>query len=507
MRATPDLISSRQETSTGPYARWRWPVVAAVGGVAFVTRLMVVLTSGGLLGQLGNDPGVYFTAASALTFGQIPYRDFYLVHPPVLAVVLTPFALLARLTSDPVGFAAANVFAMVVGALNAMLVVRLGWRLLGDFRSAVAGGFFYAVWLGAVGAEFSARLEPFGTLFFLGGLLVLHRSHDDARRWWGMGAGILFGLATLTKIWWIVPVVVVLGWRAVRDRGVRRLTAVVVGGLATLVVVLGPFWLAAGRALWDMVFLAQVGRGQSPVPWRTRMAILAVGPDPTAPLWRDIVTIALGVCLVACMMLSWTKPPMRCLVVVLVAQLVLLGLGPAWFPYYAGYVSAPLALIVAGACAVCRGAAPPGGMSGRVVQMMAIPPALLALTLTAVNLSTIDYVARIEARSEIAATLAPIACVTSEFPTVLIQVDAMSRGLAHSCPNWVDVPAPRIVEGEFRGPGGTRAWRSALVDYLDRGDAILLTGRQVGLTRHDLAELAEGRVVIRFGPWTVYLAE
>ena len=458
MPAISEVGASRDEARVVAPAPWRWPVVAVVGAVAFLARLVVVLGSGGLLGQVGNDPGVYFTAASALTFGQLPYRDFYLVHPPVVPLVLTPFALLARLTSDPIGFAVANVFAMVVGALNAMLVVRLGWRLLDDFRAAVAGGLFYAAWLGAVTAEFSARLEPFGTFFFLGGLLLLHRSRGAAPWRCGLGAGALLALATLTKLWWVVPVLVVLGWPSSRGGRARGTVAVTIGGLVAAVLVLAPFWLAAGRALWTMVVVAQLGRPASAVPVATRMVDLAVGPGPAGAGWRSTAAIALAGCLLACLGLCWTRPVLRRLVVVLVAQLGVLCLSPSWFGYYTGYVAAPLALVVAGACAVGCGSGPTRARAASVVRVV---PALLALAFTVGHLGRVDDVAPIQARSDIAAALAPYGCTTSELPTVLVQVDAMTRGMAHGCPNWVDVTAPRLVEPELAGAG---QWHRVALD-------------------------------------------
>ena len=42
---------------------------------------------------LGNyDDGVYYSAATALVHGQLPYRDFLLLQPPGIAVLLAPFA-------------------------------------------------------------------------------------------------------------------------------------------------------------------------------------------------------------------------------------------------------------------------------------------------------------------------------------------------------------------------------------------------------------------------------
>lgn len=69
--------------------------------------------------MLGYDDGGHYGAADALLSGRLPYRDFLLRHPPGIALALSPFAAIGRLTSDPTGMALARLACMAVGALNA----------------------------------------------------------------------------------------------------------------------------------------------------------------------------------------------------------------------------------------------------------------------------------------------------------------------------------------------------------------------------------------------------
>src|SRR5215203_3727531 len=73
-------------------------------------------------GLMNYDDGVNFAAAIGLVHGQLPYRDFLLLHPPGIVLALSPFAGLAQLTSDATGFVVARIVFMVIGGINAVLV-------------------------------------------------------------------------------------------------------------------------------------------------------------------------------------------------------------------------------------------------------------------------------------------------------------------------------------------------------------------------------------------------
>ena len=156
---------------------WLWAVVVAVA--AFLFRLVPVLRGGGLFGFGNYDDGVYYASATGLIHGLLPYRDFLLLHPPAITLLLAPFAAVAQLTSDSYGFAAARVAWMLLGAANAVLI----WKILRPIGliAAVFGGFSYAVFYPAIYADKSTLLEsPATTALLIAILLLQPLVHDDS---------------------------------------------------------------------------------------------------------------------------------------------------------------------------------------------------------------------------------------------------------------------------------------------------------------------------------------
>ena len=75
--------------------RRRLPAAAVwlpIALLAFVARLLPTLHGGGLGGLDDYDDGVYFAGSQALIAGRLPYRDFLLLHPPGILLVLSPLA-------------------------------------------------------------------------------------------------------------------------------------------------------------------------------------------------------------------------------------------------------------------------------------------------------------------------------------------------------------------------------------------------------------------------------
>src|SRR5436305_9090670 len=132
-------------------------------GVAGAARLSVIAHGGGLRSAFGYDAPVYFAASDAFVHGRLPYRDFVLLHPPGIMLALTPFAALTKVLTDQAAFAVADLSFAVVGAVCAVLVVRVG-RRLGFGTGALIGGLAYAAWWGSIEAEYLVRLEPLGNL-------------------------------------------------------------------------------------------------------------------------------------------------------------------------------------------------------------------------------------------------------------------------------------------------------------------------------------------------------
>src|SRR6266508_2580236 len=180
--------------------------------VALVLRLLVPLTTGGLAGAFGYDASVYYASGAALVHARVPYRDFILLHPPGAVLATAPAAWVGSLTSDQAGFAVVTMLFAAAGAANAVLVAAIARRLGLSRGASMVGGLFYAVWFGAVHAEYQSRLEPLANFLLLCGLL----GYAGIGRRHGRRAAILcgagLGAAACVKVWYAVPLAVVVGW-------------------------------------------------------------------------------------------------------------------------------------------------------------------------------------------------------------------------------------------------------------------------------------------------------
>lgn len=478
--------------------------------VAFAARLAPVLASGGLGGNFGYDPGVYYAAADALTFGRLPYRDFVLLHPPGVVLALVPFAGLGRVTTDHAGFMTAQLGFMALGALGAVLVVRVARRIGLPRTPAIIGGLFYAVWLGSVNSEDVARLGPLGGVLLLGGLSAWFAARDSPGRRRYVLAGLALGAAASVKIWWTVPLAILLVAAVVSRERRRGAVPFALGAAAALLAVNGPFFAGAPSTMWHMVVTEQLGR-----PVRHSTILARVGGmtgltqlDPTA---GPALVLAAGGVLLAVLVSAWRVRAARLIVILVLAQAAVLFQAPPWYGFYADYLAAPIALSVAAAGAPLR-----AGWRSRARPLALLVPA--ACTLLA-GLFTVDYTfsgahaAILPWRGGVLVAAAQAQpCVMSNSPMGLILTDSLSRGLRAGCPNWIDVTGRSYGIGP--GPGGPAEphldhtqWQQDLRAYLYSGQAVIFIAHSGSQPDHaTLAALTRAGVLARVGPQVLYRA-
>jgi alpha-1,2-mannosyltransferase len=78
---------------------WLTPVNLAIVGFTLLglgLRLYLLSQPGYLLGVTQYDDGPYFGSALRLVHGALPYRNFIIVQPPGITLLMTPAALLAQ---------------------------------------------------------------------------------------------------------------------------------------------------------------------------------------------------------------------------------------------------------------------------------------------------------------------------------------------------------------------------------------------------------------------------
>ena len=484
--------------------------------LAFAARLLPTLHGGGFGGIDDYDDGVYFAGAQALVAGRLPYRDFVLLHPPGILLVLGPLAALARVVSDHRAFELARLAFMALGSLNAVLTAAVARRSrLGGPVAAVVAGILYAVWPPAIEAESTPMLEPLNTLGLLVALLLLYRRRPRAHE--ELLAGAALGAAAAVKVWGVVPLVVVLAWELVVHRP-RAAGRVGLGAASTLTVLCLPFFVAAPGAMYRMVVIDQLERGEVNAEVLDRLSgILGVsrltgGARP--PGWLLVAAVAVVCALVvagALMDRAWLVTALLAAVVAVLLE------APAFFDHYAALAAAPLLILAgAGSAALAARAVRHLRVRSPVLAGGRIPVVALAITLAPVTVFACIVVGLHRGRGFPGARLSQAAassrCVTADSPAALIQMDLLSRDLERHCRLWIDVTGLTYDTAAERFPNGVplprrsnRQWQQALTGYLFSGDAtILVLGDGDGLAPDTARTIDQLPVLVRDSGYTLW---
>jgi alpha-1,2-mannosyltransferase len=499
----PDRPSDASATSdVHGDARWPW-LVGAVALLAFVARIVPMLRGGGLVSSDGYDDSVYYAAATALVHGRGPYDDFLLLHPPGLILALTPFAALARITSDTVGQDVARVAFMLLGTLNTVLVMRIGRRF--GMWAGVGAGLVYAVSFPALYAERTTTLEALGSTTLLVALVLLVRpAARRAGRMSGVpasstlaslsrarlvGAGLALGAGAGVKIWGVVPLVVIAGW-VLLTAGRRAAAWVVAAAAAAVTAICLPFFADAPSQMWRYVVVDQIGRPRTGVPILQRLTEMAglqfdVAHQPGA-LARLTLALVLTVVAVAAVAALRT-PGASVLVALLLSQAMVLLASPSFFLHYLTLTAAPGALVLGVGSERFRRwqqrRLPV--RAGRLTTLSAVSAA--AVVLGAGIPGVVHPVGKAFPPELTAAAARTKGCITADDPTYLIEMNVLSRDFDAGCPVWVDVTGLTYdpAGGGGNGSGIHRTtdptWQHQVMGYLLSGKATVVARSETGL--------------------------
>ena len=282
---------ARVIVSTAHRRRATTAVVWGATLLGLALRLYQLSRPGFLLGVTEYDDGAYFGSALRLVHGVLPYRDFVLVQPPGITLLMAPVALLAGGIGTAKALAVGRVLTVCAGAGG----IAVGGSLVrhrGPLAATITCGII-AVHPDAVASAHTVLLEPWLVLCCLLGLrlvfdgdsLVREVAGWRSRAVWG---GIAFGAAGAIKVWAILPVIVVAAlWLPV----CRRFLSGVALGFAVPVL---PFVVLAPRRFVDSVIVGQLSRVDATrVPLWTRLASLAGVPPVAAALAIALVVLAI----------------------------------------------------------------------------------------------------------------------------------------------------------------------------------------------------------------------
>jgi hypothetical protein len=354
-----------------------------------------------LIGVTEYDDGTDFGSAILLIHGDLPYRDFIMVQPPGISLLMAPVALAAKGIGTAWGMGVGRILTALAGAA-AVAMGGLLVRHRGLLAVIVTGGIL-AVYPAAVQAAHTVLLEPWLVLFCLAGMLAVFdgdRLASTRRLVWG---GVAFGFAGAIKVWAILPVLVIVVL-ILAARQPRRALAYAAGVVAGFAVPVLPFAALAPGTFYRSVIVAQLVRVDSvriPLGYRLHeMTGLTDATGLTSTLALSLISLLILVLIVACSVaasrLAGERPPLLERFALAGCALTIIAfLWPADFYYhYAGFLAPFLALAIAlpvarfvdalggtGAGGAARDGAPaaPRRPAARLVARYATPVAIVAV--------------------------------------------------------------------------------------------------------------------------------
>ncbi len=326
-------------------------VIVATTALALGLRLWQLRSPGHLFGVTEYDDGVYLGAALRLVHGVLPYRDFVLVQPPGLILIMTPVAALAKWTGTAGAMAAGRILTVCAGAAAVPLAGRLV-RHRGLLAVAITCGLL-AVYPDAIAASVTVLQEPWLVLCCLAGAVAVFDGNQLTGSWkrlaWG---GAAFGFAGAIKVWAVIPVLVIV---ALAVRRPRRAGVFLGGTVAGFLVPVLPFAVASPGVFYKGVIVAQIVRVDDVrVSAWTRLTSLT-GLDSLSPVSHQaalIAAIAIPALVVAAFAGGWVltrrRPPALDWFALATAALVVAAfMWPADFYYhYSDFLAPFLALCV-----------------------------------------------------------------------------------------------------------------------------------------------------------------
>jgi hypothetical protein len=491
-------------------------VIVAATVLALALRLFTLTRPGFLTGVSEYDDGVYLGAAIRLTQGALPYRDFAFVQPPGMLLLMTPAALVARLTTTT----AALAFARILTVLASTACVPLAGNLVryrGAVVTAVTCGIL-AIYPDDIAAAHTLMLEPWMNLCCLLAANAAFRGGRLARPARLAWAGAALGVAGAVKFWAVVPAAILLvACLIVADQRARRVRAYAGGLVAGFVLPVAPFALAAPATFVRSTLLDQASRVGTVVPLSLRLAhvtglIDVVNTDGRLSLlagshslfsnsvvaglstvsagWLPFAVTAVGVAVIA---VGYGWSPRRpshlewfSLVTLVLASVTILSYS-AFFYHYPAFVAPWLALTAGGAAAGLAQRLAANRAPDRVpdrVRSLRVRRTLLAAFAVVILAMTVIQVAEVVpdsvTRSAATGRLIPKgACVVTDETSVVISADRFASP-GPGCSDIIDALATTLVlshgvsvqAGAAKSASVVAAWQT----ILSRSDYVWLSG-------------------------------
>jgi len=422
-------------------------VIAAATLLALGLRAFQIFRSGHLLGVGDYDDGADFGSALRLIGGVLPYRDFIIVQPPGITLLMVPAAAVSKLTGTAWAIAIGRMLTVAASAA-AVVLGGLLVRHRGVLATIVTCGLI-AIYPGSVQAAHTVLLEPWLTAFCLAGAVAVFdrdrlvgsgagASASSRRLIWG---GAAFGFAGAIKVWAIIPVAVIAVLCLSRPGAGRRVARFAGGVAAGFLIPVLPFAALAPGRFYDSVVVAQLVRtgARTPLGFRLQYLTGLAAWDPgTAAFLAAAIILAVVVAgtLIAASLVTRERPsPLEWFSVVTAVLVVAAFLVPDDFYYHYPAFLAPFLAMALGLPAARLAGRWPGwprrcaaGLAGLAVLVLPFAAGGAESSPTPTYASALPALERV---------IPPGACVLSDQASLLISADRFVSATP-GCPVIVD---------------------------------------------------------------------
>jgi hypothetical protein len=328
-------------------------IIVAATLLGLLLRLYQLSRPGFLLSVNEYDDGPYFGSAVRLVHGALPYRDFLIVQPPGITLLMLPAALLSKVTGTAGGMAVGRILTSLAGAAS-VAVAGLLVRHRGVLATVIVCGIM-AVYPDGIQAVKTVLVEPWLVLFCLIGALAVfdgdHLTTRTRRLVWG---GVAFGFGGAVEPWAIFPVIII---GLLTLRWPRRLAAYASGVAIGFLVPVLPFAALAPAKFYEATIVAQIGprAGATPTSFWLRIQDLTGLADLSRP--THLADLGAAVLIAAAVfgglslafLLTWRRPPALDLFAVMSATLIFIAfLWPDQFHYHFAAFFAPFLALAVG---------------------------------------------------------------------------------------------------------------------------------------------------------------
>ena len=450
------------DSRQGRRPAWLTPVnlvIIITTVVALALRVYYQYTRPGfLLGVTEYDDGPYFGSAVRLVHGSLPYKDFILVQPPGITLLMSPAGLLSYWTGTAWALAIGRILTVLAGTAGVALAGLLV-RHRGPLAALLTCGIM-AVYSDGVAAAHTVLVEPWLVLFCLAGAVAVFdgdRITASTRRMaWG---GALFGFAGAVEAWAIVPVLVLA---ALCLPQIKR-AAVFAGGVAAgFLIPALPFAIAGPSQFYRSLITAQVGYRAHAVRVGFLLRIRNMIGLPYALGWSQTLLLLAVLALVVFVIVTQAaaivvtrqpQPTLDWFATVSAVLIVAMFLWPPQFHYHFAEFLAPfMALTLALPVSRLLGGAQPDGSLAVTWPPTSGPKAArqAGLAITAVAAAALAVVALLQFRFESAApkVIGPIPATIDRLipPGACVLTDQVSVTLAANRFVSTDPGCPRMVD-------------------------------------------------------------